>query len=266
MSASSPSIFSKVIIESTAAGSVDIRSACASIDIYEDIFCPTISAKITVLNAGGSLEGGRNGLSLYDGAQLRGGERVSIKIKSNSRYNIDIDFNKSPLLVNKIKNMIRDSGKEMFTISLMSQEAIANETSFLVRSYSKEARISDHVKAILGESFDAPYLDQIDETANKYGFLGNQMKPFEALMKLASKSVPSSGGKFLGGGGNGTAGYFFYQTRRGFNFRSVDDMFSQSSKADYFYSEVAGNDCDFVPTPQLPTLDRKIVSYSIDKN
>ena len=49
--------------------------------IYEDIFSPTITAKIVVTTTGNAV----NGKSIYNGLPLRGGERVSLKIKANTK-------------------------------------------------------------------------------------------------------------------------------------------------------------------------------------
>ena len=92
--------------------------------------------------------------------------------------------------------------------------------------------------------------------------MGNQMKPFEAITRLASESVPSQ---------SSSAGYFFYQTLKGLNFRSVDGLIREGKqnitpRRKYVYSEVAYNSITFQPTPDLPSLDQKIASYDINMN
>ena len=71
----------------------------------------------------------------------------------------------------------------------------------------------------------------IEKSQNKYGFIGNLRKPFTVLIWLASKAVPVSSG-------DATAGFVFYQTQDGFNFRSIDELIAQSPKAEYVHSEV----------------------------
>ena len=94
MAALDSSIYEEIIITS-ADGSkdVDISSGVVMIGYYEDIFSPTITAKLQVVNDGGTVEGEDGSLqSIYNGLPLRGGEKVSIKIKGNSETNPGLDF------------------------------------------------------------------------------------------------------------------------------------------------------------------------------
>ena len=56
---------------------VDVRLGIISFNYYEDLFSPTISAKVTIVSSGDVIDNN----SLYDGLPIRGGEKVTIKIK-----------------------------------------------------------------------------------------------------------------------------------------------------------------------------------------
>ena len=88
------SIYEQLFIESNdQSKTVDIKLGTASIDYYEDIFSPTITAKIVVANTGDSIKDSNEKLSsIYNGLPLRGGERVSMKIAGNSKSNPGLDF------------------------------------------------------------------------------------------------------------------------------------------------------------------------------
>lgn len=255
-----PSIYDQVDIVGKDGTTADMRLACASIDLYEDLLCPAISAKIQVANSGGGVkdESGAS-VSLYEGMKVNGGEAVRLRIKSNSATNEDIEFTTNPLYVRGIKNLIRDAQREFFTLCMSSREAFLNETVFLKKRYSKDVTIADHVNDIISEAFPQNTSTDIDPTTNKYGFLGNNMKPFKALLMLASKSVPTDA---IGG----SAGYFFYQTLVDMRFKSIDRLNSLPVKATYVYTEVNYNSIDFKPTPDLPSLDYKIINYNINQN
>ena len=79
MAAIDASIYEEVIIESAdRSTTVDIHLGIVSIDYYEDIFSPTITAKIVIADtASNGLDG------LYKGLKIQGGERVSLKIAGN---------------------------------------------------------------------------------------------------------------------------------------------------------------------------------------
>lgn len=255
-----PSLYSTITIESDDGRTADVRLGVVSFDYYEDVLCPTLSAKIQIANVAG-VNGDSTGkiASLYDGMKLRGGEAVRIRVEPNSESNIPIDFVNKPLYIRGVNNVIRKSQKEFFELSLVSLEALENEVKFLYKAFPKETPISDHVATIVSENFSDPGEFTPDRTSNTLGFIGNQMHPFQMLIRLASKSVPDSTG-------NSSAGFFFYQTREGFQFKSVDSLLSQSPKASYFYTEVNTNTVDFKSTPELPTPDLKIINYEILKN
>ena len=81
MPAVDTSEYEEILIESNdQSKTVDIRLGVTSIDYYEDIFSPTITAKMVVTNTGNTI----NGQSIYRGLLLRCGERFSIKIKGNT--------------------------------------------------------------------------------------------------------------------------------------------------------------------------------------
>jgi hypothetical protein len=237
------SIYEELILESNdQKRTVDIRTGTVSIDYYEDIFSPSITAKIQVGNTGDSIqaqdnEGNATGSfqSIYNGLPLRGGERVSLKIAGNSNTNPGLDFatdEKDYLYVSSISNVISESQKEFFELNLVSREAITNETVRVPKKFPTSQSIDESVRSIITEYLKTDKIDAIDKTQNKYGFIGNLRKPFTVLVWLASKGVPESSKK------DATAGYVFFQTQDGFSFRSIDNLISQPSKATYVYSDV----------------------------
>ena len=237
------SIYEELILESNdQKRTVDIRTGTVSIDYYEDIFSPSITAKIQVGNTGDSIqaqdnEGNATGSfqSIYNGLPLRGGERVSLKIAGNSKTNPGLDFatdEKDYLYVSSISNVISESQKEFFELNLVSREAITNETVRVPKKFPTSQSIDESVRSIITEYLKTDKIDAIDKTQNKYGFIGNLRKPFTVLVWLASKGVPESSKK------DATAGYVFFQTQDGFSFRSIDNLISQPSKATYIYSDV----------------------------
>lgn len=255
-----PSIYSKIELLASDGRTADIRLAVASVDYYEDLLVPSYSVKIQIANAGGSIVDEDNkAVTLYDGMKIRGGETVYMLIRSNSQTNEDINFLTRPLYVRSIKNLIRDGLKEFFQLNLVPREAVENQLISLKKMYPKDTPISDHVSTILNESFTTQPPTIIDRTYNKLGFLGNDMSPFDAIVKLASKSVP-------GISGSSSAGYFFYQTRDGFNFRSVDNLINQDPVDTFFYTEVNRSSVDFKPSGDFRSLDQKIISYSVIEN
>ena len=154
MAAIDASIYEEFIIESTdGSKSVDIAKGVVTFAYYEDIFSPTITAKVIITNDGGTIEGPDGEMtSLYNGLPIRGGERVSIKIAGNSADNPGIDFSEDAtkhLYVSSVKNVIQNTNSETFVLDLVPRETITNETSRVGKKFTSSTSISDSVKDIV---------------------------------------------------------------------------------------------------------------------
>ena len=264
MPASQASLYEELILESNdRSRSIDITLGTISIDYYEDLFSPTITAKVRVVNTGDSIakEGSKERQSIYNGLPLRGGERLSMKIldqgktgKGEEKKGLDFSDPERNLYVSSITDVISQSERETFLLNLVSKEAITNETSRIYKKYNDV--ISTSVEKILTDDRIGFKLDksryEIDPTTNKYKFIGNLRKPFTTLVWLASKSVPSNSG-------SKTAGFIFYQTQDGFRFKSIDNLTKQQSKATYTYTEINESSIS-------KNNDFNILNYTIDRN
>ena len=231
MSATDSSQYDEILIESTTDKNrtVDLRTGVQSIDYYEDLFSPTITAKILVTTTGSVIDN----TGVYLGLPLRGGERLSMKIRGNVGSNPGLDFSSdNSLFVSSINNVIRDSKQETFVLNLCSREAITNETSRVPIRFPTSSPISVSAEEIIKKYLVTGKELFIDKTSNKYGFIGNMKKPFTLLTWLASKGVPESGG-------DGTAGYFFYETQDGYCFKSVDSLIAQDVSEVYTATEIS---------------------------
>jgi hypothetical protein len=168
------------------------------------------------------------------------------------------------LYVSSITDVISENNRESFTLNLVSREAITNETSRVSKKYSN-LPINESVNKILTDVLKANTIGKIDQTSNKYSFIGNLRKPFTVLTWLASKSVP-----YIPETGDATAGFFFYQTVDGFQFRGIDNLNQQKPRKDIngnpivlIYSEATQSyDTDLNKVDN----DFKILSYRTEKN
>ena len=219
MAAVDKCVYEKFIIESVnRAKSADISAGVVGFSYFEDVFSPMITARVVVANTGNAIEGEDGKIqSLYNGFPLRGGERMQIKIAGNSQDNDGLEFN--DFYVGSITDVMIDSGRELFTLNLISREAITNETIRVGKKFPSSQKISDSVGDICKNYLSSDKLYDVDETQNPYGFYGNMRKPFTVLTMLASKSVPGNVS-----GKDATAGYFFFETKEGFRFKSIDSL------------------------------------------
>ena len=260
MAAVDASIYEKFIVESAdGSRTVDIRQGVVGFIYYENILAPSVTATVVVVNTGGTIRGKDGKMQgIYNGLPLRGGERVIIKIAGNSKSNDGLDFSKNVtqyFYVASIQNVDVSAEKELFTLHLVSRESITNQTIRVGRKFPTSQTISDSVSDIIKDYLKSDKFGTIDQTQNKYGFIGNLKKPFSVITWLASKSVA-----YEGPGKDSTAGFLFYETQEGFNFRSIDNLINQDPFIeDYTYSPGVVKFDD-------PSKDFKIIKYSIDRN
>ena len=260
MAAIDRSIYEKFdIISADGTNSVDLRGGVVTFSYFENVFSPMITSQVLVVNTGNTVSGEKGEIqSIYNGLPLRGGEIVNIKIQSNSENNIPLEFsenNGNELYVASITNVLIDAGREAFTLNLVSREAITNETSRVGKKFPSSQSISDSVKDIVKEYLLSEKDIFVDKTENPYGFIGNLKKPFTILTWLASKSVPANVA-----GQSSTAGYFFFETKEGFNFKSIDSLIAtEPVSKEYIYTPkvIDGDD---------PNKDFKILEFATSKN
>ena len=260
MSAISKSIYEKFIIESSdGSRNVDISAGVIAFTYFENIFSPTLTARAIVVNTGNTVRGEDGTMqTVFNGLPIRGGERVLIKIAGNSSVNKGLDFSDTPsryFHVGSVTNVLIDEGTETFTLNLVSRETITNETVKVGKKFPTSQKISDSVTNILKKYIKTEKNIKVDQTQNPYGFIGNMKKPFTLITWLASKSVPGKGSSK-----DSSAGFLFYETKDGFNFRSIDNLIDEKPfKKNYVYTPSIVNTED-------KNRDFKILRYGINRN
>ena len=185
MAAIDSSIYQEITIFSRdGSTSVDLRRGVVSFNYYEDLFSPTVTAKMVIVSTSQNLIRGKL-QSIYNGLPIRGGELVRIKIAGNSENNPDLEFSEkeTALYVSTVSNVISESQREVFTLNLVSMEALTNETTNVHKKYPPGS-VSEAVKLLVNETLNSNKELTIDPTTNKYGFRGGSRKPFTLLTEL----------------------------------------------------------------------------------
>tara|TARA_B100001057_G_scaffold484215_1_gene561983 strand:- start:3773 stop:5104 length:1332 start_codon:yes stop_codon:yes gene_type:complete len=260
MAAKDRSIFEIFTIKSNdGSKSVDLSAGVVAFSYFENVFSPMITAKVIISSTGNVIADKDGDLtSIYNGLPLRGGEKVNIKIPANSENNVDLEFteeNDNELYVSSITNIFLKAETETFVLNLVSREAITNETVRVGKKFPVSQPISESVKDIIKNYLLSDKEINIDPTQNPYGFIGNLKKPFNICTWLASKSVPTDVA-----GKSATAGYFFYETKNGYNFKSIDVLIAEEP-FDIEYTFSPG-----IVDTQDPLKDFKFIDFTTERN
>ena len=233
---------------------VSLEGKTTSFDYYESLLSPNVTAVMTVVDTGGltysdEYETQDKRGTIYNALPITGDGSEEVKFKIASKMGT-LDFSRIPLYVNGATNPDQESQRESIVLSLVSKAAIVNQETHVKKNYSGSTSNSQSVATIANNILEIPNNRiSIEQTSSKYPFIGNNKSPFDVIMMLASKSVPT----------DGNPGFFFYETKDGHNFRSIDSLISQDPVAEYYKSDVNFSSVN-------TNNDFKIASFSINKN
>ena len=207
---------------------IDIRNLVQELNIYESIYKNALTGSVVIIDA----------QNLIAKLEIQGTERISFKLSTPGAIDDRSIINASestghPFHVYKITDRKQLApGTLLYTLHFGSREFMRNLRTKVSQAY--DGRLDMSVLNILT---DENYLDSKKEMT--YEPCGNSdkvvvpnIRPFDAINMIASKSLPekSSG-----------VGYYFYETTKGFHFRSWDNMISvngqhtRDTKQQFYY-------------------------------
>ena len=270
--ATGPGTINKILVKSNSNQKkfFDVTSLGAPVNFkyYESLLQDVIYASVTYIDAGNAIaEGGQN-FTAVKGLPITGSETVEISFEDVSGEEIEV-----VLLVNKVTEVLEDSGKTMITLEMNSKELFDNDKIRL--NTRLDGKISDHIETILT---DPEYLGPTDEekrvpgfkekelhieqTQGTYNKIMNNKKPFYMMNYFSTLAIPGEGGDGGNASGN-SAGYLLWETSKGFHFRSVDWLFNKDTnpkKRSILYSDTPDSDGLNIP----PGYDMKALAFEKD--
>ena len=214
-----------------------LQGKTVNFNYYESLYSPVVSGNLTYVDAGGSTEDKKDNLtSIKDGLPITALEDLKVKIQTSFGT---LDFTRDPFKVTSSPIMHQESNRQTVLLTFVNEKELRNSEVPVFDRYV--GRISDSIKKILQQKLQISN-DKIDiePTKNSYGFVGKGRGALNIILDLCRRSVPVKG----------DAGYFFYQTQDGFNYKSIDSLLSQDPKQKYLYygalrSNVENSDNDF---------------------
>ena len=187
---------------------------------YEDITRPFISANLNITDNTANLIGSGTG-------PITGNELVEIVVLGPDEKEYTYYFR-----VYKVGDRINSGKVQNYNLGLISEEALANPQTRIRKTIT--GRPDEIVRECLGEEgLNTPKDIITDPCLNKKKILPKNLSPFAICAKLQDQSIPFGKGGIGSGVGaetkdgkysDGTAGFFFYENARGFNFRSIDGL------------------------------------------
>ena len=216
---------------------------CKQFQYFEDIFWPSYAATMVVQDSSENL---------ISNMPIQGFEKCIVEIDDLEGGNYVYEFR-----VWNISNRVETGRNQIYTLGLLSVEGMLNEGITVNKII--EGNTSTQVKKILTDYFrvEDGKID-VENSSTSIKILPTKKSPFALIRSILPKTIsekvspvlkkfninnPIKGGfsgnwsggdipqytsdvRITGTQGKGSAGYFFFQTRRGYVFRSIDSLIS----------------------------------------
>ena len=228
---------------------IDIRGGVATFNYYESIMDNTVRVNVNIVDGGVEVGKTDSAAKIEYPQSFTVGEKCFISIEDGYGQEINLvdDYH---LRIKTTSNSTSSALSSFYSLSLWSEESITNTdtTKRVVKKY--EGRVSDTIYSILKNDYlQTPKKVNVDPTVNDLVVYGERKKPLARVHELASRSVPEG----IKDAKGIRAGYLFYETSLGYQFRSIDLLFNQKVRRRLIYNNTTG----------LPnTYDAKILDYN----
>jgi len=201
--------------------SFDVAPQLLELSIFEDIYNSTVSGHVIL----------KDGQDLFTKIPLAGFEFILVTF---SKPNISINAVFSSIFrIYKVTGPAvkpSNAGFQVYSLHFCSEENVLSISTKVSKSYSGKI-ISDIILDILQNKLlvrDKLLIENIELTKGRHNIIVPGMNPLTAIMWLTSRAlkVTSSGT---------SASYMFYENREGFNFKSLETLFTNPSKQSYTF-------------------------------
>ena len=211
---------------------------------YESILQDSVKANIIFGDVGLAVDN----KSVIEGLPLIGTEDIKLEFEDNNENKIRVDMN-----INKVTPVYEDGSKNVTSLDLVSEEVLRNEMGESRCRTRENGLISDSVEKIFTDRLKTEKSLDIEQSANRYNFIGNGRKPFYMLNLLSKQGVPQ-------GSDGSSAGFLFFETADGYHFKSIEGLFKQDKKKSYIFNN--STDAQAIPAG----YDGKILEHQSDSS
>jgi hypothetical protein len=225
----------------------EIKQMVNTFSYVESITSPFVAATLSIADSAG----------LINDLPIQGGETVKVIVQTSSSE----EPQEYTLQVWKIGNRFAKNNTQAYTLGLISVEALNNECVRLIKKL--EGKPEEIIKKIIAEDLNSKkkVVDNLNGISSpsefKIKMLPTNRRPFDVISSIATKSVEkgssstpgktksSKSGKSEKDKVSGSAGYFFWESKRGYNFFSVDSLLQENESSTWGpYVEKLSNQSD----------------------
>ena len=196
---------------------IPLNGLMMSLSLFENIFSPTMSGQITLLDTN----------SIVLNLPIIGQEYLSFKIKTasfGSEGTDIIDYTENVFSIYKIDTRLMGDGAEAIVLHFASPEMMRNSRTRVSKSY-----INSIDKIVIDVLQNERYLNSkkdlfIEGTTGVRKLVAPNSLPFTFIQKLTSEAISLK---------HGSPYFLFYENKDGIHFRSLDSLYNQPITATY---------------------------------
>jgi hypothetical protein len=243
--------------------SYDITDLVQRFDYFESVTSPVVSGTLVMVDSGANL---------ISSLPIQGTEKIEVSLigPDNQQYNYD-------MRVYKIYSRFGAERFQTYTLGLISSEGLLNEGIRVTKTL--KGRPNTIVKTLLKDYLKTD--KNLEEETTKFNVIFNSGKksPFSIINSIQSKSVAntttskvteskdsktrSSGNQSISslkpvnssdyGRVDGSAGYFFFENKDGYVFKSIDTLCAGVNSAGTYFQEPI--DVNSPPNQKILSID-----------
>ena len=234
---------------------VDLRPGTARVEYRESIFSPYVEVTGYLADTGNTVpdkDDSKEAVGLLDGEFGEGTEEMIFEIEDQKGKRVSLVKDIS-LRLASVTSAKQSFQAQTYTITAVGKEAFDN-TIFTNRCRMQySGKISKLVSTIFKRDLKSQNEIDIEETLNEYHEWGNERYPFQMILDLQKLAIPASVQTSEGKNPKGkTAGYLFWQTSKGFHFKSLDKLFDTTDKSIKVFIENKKASADELPMVSPP--------------
>ena len=210
--------------------SVDLRGGTPRIEYRESVFLPYVVVVCNIVDTGNAVLVDDRYVSVLEAIKCQGVEKVDFAIEDSLGNKINLDGDDYHLRVAATSEISTSFKATTFKLSLVSSEAFDNLPTENECRNAYGGKISDIVKSIIKNNLKSTKeTTNFDVTLDTFNQQGKSRKPFDMILDLQKICIPESVQTDKGKTSKGhLAGYLFWQTSEGWNFKSLDNLFKFS--------------------------------------
>jgi len=240
MQGNKPLIHKKIeVVSNETSETVSLEAGVPVLEYRESVLSPFITIDLSIVDTGTASparDGSRGTIGILESIKLQSDEKFKLILEDQYKNKIDLSKD-TDLKIGKTTYAGTSNRQSTVAIRVVSKEAYDN---LLIENRMTDTYLGK------GDGIVRKALDNLktekdffaDTTQNNIQFNGDNRYPFQMCLDVQKVSVPE---------GIDSAGYLFWETSKGYNFRSLDKMFETTGKTIKKFVETGFGDQNVTP-------------------